>query len=70
MRLFPSVNERETLFAPGKFFRITFSNLAIFLNLSVVAHAILNRASTFFATATPDSAHQPVNHPDERRMAA
>lgn len=43
-RLFPSVNERETPSAPGNFFRITFSNLATFLNLSVVTNAFLNRA--------------------------
>lgn len=47
MRLFPSVNERETTSAPGNFFRITFSNLAIFLNLSVATTAILNRARLF-----------------------
>jgi len=43
-RLFPSVNERETASALGNFFRITFSNLAIFLNLSVATNAFLNRA--------------------------
>ena len=66
--MFPSVNEHETLFALGNFCRITFSNLAIFLNLSVATNAFLNRARIFFADVAPDIANADVNRSDWRRI--
>ena len=69
-RLCPSVNERETIFSLGNFCRITFSNLADFLNLSVATCAVLNRAQTFFVASAPDLQHSSVNRFDWRGIAA